>query len=329
MFAELLCGAVALVLYVNTLGADFCYDDRYLLVLNEWRPAPRVTNTTVSAVCLWSALIHHSMASPTCSHSFIHSFIHRDAVTLNEQCVGAPAAPGTDSLSLIKTSQPLRVIIRSPVESISWCRALPGVLLLLLARNLGITAFLSPADTCFLESSRGCDLTLLPHIPVMFPAARRGSFLVFILQDEQWNRKYTALMQSAAASRVGTFSKSLSCTGGNNWSLEEKSCLLALQDKSWTVPNVQPAESVLFWICFSKKMNGRVVTLCLKPSVWGMELGARVQRGNALLIAGLLIFDGWMVVRASGSLMQPPCLDVGQRHRYFPPAIISQLIKVD
>ncbi|MEQ2187975.1 hypothetical protein GOODEAATRI_010212 [Goodea atripinnis] len=28
MFAELLCGAVALVLYVNTLGADFCYDDR-------------------------------------------------------------------------------------------------------------------------------------------------------------------------------------------------------------------------------------------------------------------------------------------------------------
>lgn len=33
MFAELLCGAVALVLYVNTLGADFCYDDRYL---GEW-----------------------------------------------------------------------------------------------------------------------------------------------------------------------------------------------------------------------------------------------------------------------------------------------------
>lgn len=33
MFAELLCSAVALVLYVNTLGADFCYDDRYL---SEW-----------------------------------------------------------------------------------------------------------------------------------------------------------------------------------------------------------------------------------------------------------------------------------------------------
>lgn len=30
MFAEALCVAVALVLYVNTLGADFCYDDRYL-----------------------------------------------------------------------------------------------------------------------------------------------------------------------------------------------------------------------------------------------------------------------------------------------------------
>lgn len=33
MFAEALCVAVALVLYVNTLGADFCYDDRYL---DEW-----------------------------------------------------------------------------------------------------------------------------------------------------------------------------------------------------------------------------------------------------------------------------------------------------
>lgn len=33
MFAEALCVAVALVLYANTLGADFCYDDRYL---DEW-----------------------------------------------------------------------------------------------------------------------------------------------------------------------------------------------------------------------------------------------------------------------------------------------------
>ncbi|AWP08803.1 putative transmembrane and TPR repeat-containing protein 2-like [Scophthalmus maximus] len=31
MFAEVLCGAVALLLYVNTLGADFCYDDRVKL----------------------------------------------------------------------------------------------------------------------------------------------------------------------------------------------------------------------------------------------------------------------------------------------------------
>lgn len=38
MFAELLCGAVALVLYVNTLGADFCYDDRYL---SEWMTSKR------------------------------------------------------------------------------------------------------------------------------------------------------------------------------------------------------------------------------------------------------------------------------------------------
>ena len=30
MIAELVCGVVAVLLYVNTLGADFCYDDRYL-----------------------------------------------------------------------------------------------------------------------------------------------------------------------------------------------------------------------------------------------------------------------------------------------------------
>lgn len=35
MFAEVLCGAVALVLYVNTLGADFCYDDRYFGLMND------------------------------------------------------------------------------------------------------------------------------------------------------------------------------------------------------------------------------------------------------------------------------------------------------
>lgn len=39
MFAELLCVAAALVLYVNTLGADFCYDDRYFACMdvNEFR----------------------------------------------------------------------------------------------------------------------------------------------------------------------------------------------------------------------------------------------------------------------------------------------------
>ncbi|TNN42394.1 hypothetical protein EYF80_047434 [Liparis tanakae] len=35
MFAALLCGAVALVLYVNTLDADFCYDDRYPRRMND------------------------------------------------------------------------------------------------------------------------------------------------------------------------------------------------------------------------------------------------------------------------------------------------------
>lgn len=38
MFAEVLCGAVALVLYVNTLGADFCYDDRYFGWMNDTNP---------------------------------------------------------------------------------------------------------------------------------------------------------------------------------------------------------------------------------------------------------------------------------------------------
>ncbi|XP_077601104.1 protein O-mannosyl-transferase TMTC2-like [Stigmatopora nigra] len=35
MFAELLCSAVALVLYINTLGADFCYDDSRAIKTNQ------------------------------------------------------------------------------------------------------------------------------------------------------------------------------------------------------------------------------------------------------------------------------------------------------
>ena len=67
MFAEVLCVAVALVLYVNTLGADFCYDDRYL----EARVASRHTLLS-SAPKLWPrtqeadiiALIHHACPTP-------------------------------------------------------------------------------------------------------------------------------------------------------------------------------------------------------------------------------------------------------------------------
>lgn len=66
MFAELLCGAVALVLYVNTLGADFCYDDRYL---GEWM--------TSSPLRYYQHCLHHisssvrvlSKAILMCSHS--------------------------------------------------------------------------------------------------------------------------------------------------------------------------------------------------------------------------------------------------------------------
>ncbi|KAI7802553.1 hypothetical protein IRJ41_013250 [Triplophysa rosa] len=43
MIAELVCSAVALVLYVNTLDADFCYDDRCLLiVVSIVQMAPRL-----------------------------------------------------------------------------------------------------------------------------------------------------------------------------------------------------------------------------------------------------------------------------------------------
>ena len=288
---------------------------------DEWmRSSPPVLLTPLSPLCvsdpLYTTAWHHRPAL-----SFVHSFIYLDAVTLNEQCVSAPAAPGTESLSLIKTSQPLRVIIRSPGESILWC---------------------SESSWCSFTSS-ACQKLSNHYIPVScrhllsgeftrlwshtvstysshVPCSRRGHFCFLFYRMSSEIR----IVLGAKCSRVWTFPKSLSCTGGNNWSLEEKLCLPAPQDESRTVLNVQPDESVWLWIRFSKKkMNGRVVTLRLKPSVWGMELSARVQRGNALLIAGLLIFDGWMVVRASGSLMQPPCLDVGQRHRYFPPAIIS------
>ena len=319
MFAELLCGAVALVLYVNTLGADFCYDDRYLLGwMNEVQP-PRVTNTAVPTVCLWSAL-HHSMASPTCS--LIRSFIHLSWCRNSEwavcQCTGStwhwePVVNKNQSAPEGDYQITRRIDIM--MQCSSWCSFTSSACQKLSNHYIPVSCrhLLSGEFTRLWSHTVS---TYSSHVP----CSRRGHFCFLFYRMSSEIR----IVLGAKCSRVWTFPKSLSCTGGNNWSLEEKLCLPAPQDESRTVLNVQPDESVWLWIRFSKKkMNGRVVTLRLKPSVWGMELSARVQRGNALLIAGLLIFDGWMVVRASGSLMQPPCLDVGQRHRYFPPAIIS------
>lgn len=56
MFAELLCGAVALVLYVNTLGADFCYDDRYLGWMNDMKPHVRHCPPPHLITCVLSGL---------------------------------------------------------------------------------------------------------------------------------------------------------------------------------------------------------------------------------------------------------------------------------
>ncbi|KAI9523518.1 hypothetical protein NQZ68_027377 [Dissostichus eleginoides] len=55
MFAELLCSAVALVLYVNTLGADFCYDDSQELDgCDELHPA-HFSGVTLTQVTLKDA----------------------------------------------------------------------------------------------------------------------------------------------------------------------------------------------------------------------------------------------------------------------------------
>lgn len=44
MIEELVCSAVALVLYLNTLGADFCYDDRYSV--KRFNPSDPLCNFT-------------------------------------------------------------------------------------------------------------------------------------------------------------------------------------------------------------------------------------------------------------------------------------------
>ncbi|CAJ1057169.1 protein O-mannosyl-transferase TMTC2-like [Xyrichtys novacula] len=73
MFAELLCSAVALVLYVNTLGADFCYDDSRAIKTNQDLLA-ETPWTNVFYDDFWGTLLTHSGSHksyrPLCTLSF-------------------------------------------------------------------------------------------------------------------------------------------------------------------------------------------------------------------------------------------------------------------
>ncbi|XP_067358073.1 protein O-mannosyl-transferase TMTC2 isoform X1 [Channa argus] len=73
MFAELLCSAVALVLYVNTLGADFCYDDSRAIKTNQ-DLFPETPWTNIFYDDFWGTLLTHSGSHksyrPLCTLSF-------------------------------------------------------------------------------------------------------------------------------------------------------------------------------------------------------------------------------------------------------------------
>uniref|UniRef100_A0A3B5LJS7 dolichyl-phosphate-mannose--protein mannosyltransferase n=1 Tax=Xiphophorus couchianus TaxID=32473 RepID=A0A3B5LJS7_9TELE len=73
MFAELLCGAVALVLYVNTLGADFCYDDSRAIKTNQ-DLLPETPWSNIFYDDFWGTLLTHSGSHksyrPLCTLSF-------------------------------------------------------------------------------------------------------------------------------------------------------------------------------------------------------------------------------------------------------------------
>lgn len=68
MFAEVLCVAVALVLYVNTLGADFCYDDRYL---DEWVASRPMLLSSAPNKCPLDTWIRHNSGYSSC---FLNSY---------------------------------------------------------------------------------------------------------------------------------------------------------------------------------------------------------------------------------------------------------------
>ncbi|XP_036068452.1 protein O-mannosyl-transferase TMTC2 isoform X2 [Oryzias melastigma] len=73
MFAEVLCGAVALLLYVNTLDADFCYDDSRAIKTNQ-DLLPETPWTNIFYDDFWGTLLTHSGSHksyrPLCTLSF-------------------------------------------------------------------------------------------------------------------------------------------------------------------------------------------------------------------------------------------------------------------
>ncbi|KAG7455882.1 hypothetical protein MATL_G00245810 [Megalops atlanticus] len=73
MIAELACSAVALVLYLNTLGADFCYDDSRAIKTNQ-DLLPETPWTNIFYDDFWGTLLTHSGSHksyrPLCTLSF-------------------------------------------------------------------------------------------------------------------------------------------------------------------------------------------------------------------------------------------------------------------
>ncbi|XP_062318267.1 protein O-mannosyl-transferase TMTC2 [Osmerus eperlanus] len=73
MIAELVCSAVALVLYINTLGADFCYDDSRAIKTNQ-DLLPDTPWINIFYDDFWGTLLTHSGSHksyrPLCTLSF-------------------------------------------------------------------------------------------------------------------------------------------------------------------------------------------------------------------------------------------------------------------
>ncbi|XP_065145970.1 protein O-mannosyl-transferase TMTC2 [Paramisgurnus dabryanus] len=78
MIAELVCGAVALLLYMNTLSADFCYDDSRAIKTNQ-DLLPETPWTNILYDDFWGTLLTHSGSHksfrPLCTLSFRLNYI--------------------------------------------------------------------------------------------------------------------------------------------------------------------------------------------------------------------------------------------------------------